>query len=284
MREPRVDRTLNQRRGRLAVDAYRAVGVAVIVAGLALVARAQPQPGDAAAAAPAAESPAGAPDTEPIEQKTFLSWMLEANGLLFGPLLLALSISMVALLTLNILQLRRENFIPSEFVNQFEGHLKEKRYQEAYDAARADPSFLARVLAAGLAKISGGYSPAIEAMQEVGEKENMTHEHRLSYLALIGTVSPMVGLMGTVYGMIDSFRVIASRPTTPSPSELAAGISTALFTTLEGLAIAIPAIAAYSILRNHIARMSLEVGIVSEGLMGRFSKVGPKSERETGKA
>jgi biopolymer transport protein ExbB len=121
-------------------------------------------------------------------------------------------------------------------------------------------------------------------MQEVGEKENMTHEHRLSYLALIGTVSPMVGLMGTVYGMIDSFRVIASRPTTPSPNELAAGISTALFTTLEGLAIAIPAIAAYSILRNHIARMSLEVGIVSEGLMGRFSKVGPKSEREGGKA
>jgi biopolymer transport protein ExbB len=78
-----------------------------------------------------------------------------------------------------------------------------------------------------------------------------------------------------VQGMIASFDVIANTPTgAPKPSELAEGISTALFTTLVGLFIAIPAIAAYNILRNRVARLVLEVGIVSEGLMSRFQKVG----------
>ena len=71
--------------------------------------------------------------------------------------------------------------------------------------------------------------------------------------------------------MIVSFKVIADHPdVTPKPYELADGISTALVTTLVGLAIAIPAIAAYNILRNRVSRLVLEVGIVSEGLMSRF--------------
>ena len=101
----------------------------------------------------------------------------------------------------------------------------------------------------------------------------MKLDHRLSYMALIGTISPMIGLFGTVYGMIKSFSVIANSPTQPKPSELAEGISTALFTTLVGLAIAIPAIAAYNVLRNRVSRLVLEVGIISEGLMSRFEKV-----------
>jgi biopolymer transport protein ExbB len=80
----------------------------------------------------------------------------------------------------------------------------------------------------------------------------------------------MVGLFGTVDGMISSFSVIAAGGATPKASELAEGISTALFTTLVGLAIAIPAIAAYNILKNRVSRLVLEVGIVSEDLLSRF--------------
>ena len=104
----------------------------------------------------------------------------------------------------------------------------------------------------------------------------MKLDHRLSYMALIGTLSPMIGLFGTVHGMINSFSVIANSPTTPKPSELAQGISTSLFTTLIGLLIAIPAIAFYSILKNRISRLVLEVGILSERLMSRFQNVGKK--------
>ncbi len=113
-------------------------------------------------------------------------------------------------------------------------------------------------------------------MQEVGEEETMKAEHRLSYIALIGSISPMVGLLGTVDGMVASFMVIASSDTTPKPSQLAEGISTALITTLVGLWLAIPAIMIYGILKNRLSRMILEVGIVSENLMSRFQTLGKK--------
>jgi len=183
----------------------------------------------------------------------------------------------VALLVMNILAARRDQIVPLTLVDGFEAHLNEKKYQEAYELAKSDDSFLGHVLAAGLAKLSKGYNQAIEAMQEVGEEENMRLEHRLSYIALIGSVAPMVGLLGTVDGMVQSFMVIANSSTTPKPSELADGISTALITTLVGLWIAIPAIAAFGILRNRFARLVLEVGILSEELMSRFADVGKKA-------
>ena len=215
-------------------------------------------------------APAGTQDT------TYLQWMGKALGPFYSIVFLALSFTLVALLVMNILTARRESILPAGLVEGFEAQLNEKQYQAAYELAKNDDSFLGQVLSAGLAKLSSGYQPAIEAMQEVGEEENMKLEHRLSYMALIGTISPMVGLLGTVQGMISSFSVIANSLTTPKPSELAAGISTALFTTLVGLFIAIPAIALYNILRNRVARLVLEVGIVSEGLMSRFSGVGGK--------
>ncbi len=212
-------------------------------------------------------------DTDP-EEISYLSWAADSLGLFFGLVFLGLSFTLVALFVMNLLTARRENMVPSDLVAGFEQHLAEKQFQEAYDLARSDESFLGQVLTAGLAKASSdGYSQAIEAMQEVGEEENMRLEHRLSYLALIGTLSPMIGLLGTVWGMIEAFKLIANTASgAPDPQALAQGISTALFTTLIGLALAIPALAAYNLLRNRVARLVLEVGIVSEGLMSRFQK------------
>jgi biopolymer transport protein ExbB len=207
------------------------------------------------------------------EERSFLTWMIEASGT-FGLLILLLSFIMVALIMMNILQVRRDNFVPQAFIESFEQRLNAKDYQGAYETARADESLVARVLAAGLSKLNLGYDKAVEGMQEVGDDENMALEHRLSYLALISAIAPMLGLMGTVSGMIATFRVIANSATTPKPAELAEGISSALFTTLEGLTVAIPAMVFYAILRNRIARFTLEVGMVSEGLMGRFAQAG----------
>jgi biopolymer transport protein ExbB len=208
-------------------------------------------------------------------EKKLLVWMWESLGWLYSLVFLSLSFTLVALFVMNLLTARRENVVPVSLIEGFETQLSEKRYQEAYDLASQDESFLGQVLSAGLGRLSAGYEKAIQAMQEVGEQENMKLEHRLSYMALIGTISPMVGLLGTVQGMISSFSVIATSPTTPKPADLAQGISTALFTTLVGLMIAIPAIAAHNILRNRVQRLVLEVGILSEGLMSRFSGVGP---------
>lgn len=213
--------------------------------------------------------------TEAVAQESYLSWMIRASGI-FGFLIMLLSFIMVALVVMNFLQVRRDNLLPAAFIESFEQKLAQKDYQGAYETAKADDSFVARVLAAGLSKLNRGYDEAIEGMQEVGEDENMALEHRLSYLALIGTIAPMLGLTGTVQGMIISFRVIATSTTQPKPSQLADGISTALFTTIEGLAVAIPAMVFYSLMRNRVARLVLEVGMISEGLMSRFSTMGKK--------
>ena len=256
-------------------------GTFLVVSGVALVdassAVAQEE-GEFAVDPGGADAPLGtgaaAPASSPQASKSRLRWMAEALGWFYSLVFLSLSFTLVALFVMNLLTARRENVVPVALVEGFEGHLNEKRYQEAYEMAKNDDSFLGQVLSAGLAKLSAGYDQAIEAMQEVGEEENMKLEHRLSYMALIGSISPMVGLLGTVQGMIASFSVIANATGAPKPSELAVGISTALFTTLVGLFIAIPAIAAYNILRNRVARLVLEVGILSEGLMSRFSNMG----------
>ncbi|MEQ8846526.1 MotA/TolQ/ExbB proton channel family protein [Botrimarina sp.] len=246
-----------------------------------------PAPGAQApdAQPPAAEAPAAAEAGEPAPTaapaaaaapppRSYLSWAVESLGVGYSVIFLLLSVTLVSLMVMNFVKTMRSNIAPPDLVEAFEAHLDAKQFSEAYELASSDESVLGRVLAAGLGKLSAGgdYPRAIEAMQEVGEEENMRLEHRLSYIALIGTISPMIGLLGTVQGMISSFNVIATSPTTPKPSELAEGISTALFTTAVGLAIAIPAIAFYNVFRNLLARRVLEVGILSEGLMSRFQK------------
>ncbi|MDG1873025.1 MAG: MotA/TolQ/ExbB proton channel family protein [Mariniblastus sp.] len=232
--------------------------------------------GSSLVAQEAAAAAGGAAENASPEEESLLGWLVGSLGWGYILLFLSLSFILVALFIMNLLSARREYVCPQHLVDGIEAHFDEKQYQEAYELAKTDESFLGNVLASGLARLTTGYDHAVGAMQEVGAEENMKLDHRLSYLALIGTISPMIGLFGTVHGMIRSFYTIANGGGTPDPNKLAEGISTALLTTLIGLAIAIPAIAAYNILRNRVQKLVLEVGITSENLMGRFEKVGKK--------
>jgi biopolymer transport protein ExbB len=233
-------------------------------------------PADQAAEATAdAAAPAAADGAAPaVQSRSFLAYIWNACGWVWGPAFLLVSFILVALIMMNLLQVRRDVLLPAQFVEEFEQKLNAKDFQGAYEYARGDDSFVARVLASGMSRLSRGYEEAVEGMQEAGEDENMSLEHRLSYVALIGTIAPMMGLMGTVQGMVNSFDKIAMSAVSPKPSDLAEGISTALVTTLIGLMLAIPAMVFHSILKNRIQRMVLEIGMVSESLMGRFAQVG----------
>lgn len=220
---------------------------------------------DAGADAGGGEAPAAAKP-----QKNMLRWTYDALGWRYTLAFLGLSFAFVALLIMCLLSARRDAICPSHLVEAFEAHCAEKRYQEAYELAKSDESVLGKVLSAGMARIGDGYDHATKAMQEMGEDENMRLEHRLSYLALIGTLAPMVGLLGTVDGMVASFSVIATSESTPKPSELATGISMALVTTLVGLVIAIPAIAIFNILKNRVTRLMLETGMFSDSLISKL--------------
>jgi len=232
----------------------------------------------ASGSGPVATTPIGVSDLPGRQgQMSHATWAFQALGLGYSVIFLTLGAALAGLFVMNVITSRRDHVVPVQLVESFASHLNERRYREAYETARSDESILGHVLAAGLAKLAAGYDRAVEAMQQVGEEESTKIEHRLSYLALIGTISPMVGLFGTVHGMIASFSVISSSTGQPSPSQLAVGISTALFTTLCGLFIAIPAIASYNVLRNRIHRLVCEMGILSEELMGRFERVGSEA-------
>lgn len=142
---------------------------------------------DAAAAGDGAAAADGAAKAEP---QSALGWLVNALGWLYILIFLTLSFILVALFIMNILSARREYVCPQHLVDGFEAHLDEKQYQEAYELSKTDESFLGNVLSAGLAKLSNSYPHAVAAMEEVGAEENMKLDHRLSYLALIGTIAP----------------------------------------------------------------------------------------------
>lgn len=222
------------------------------------------EPGAAAAAGD--DAPAGGPK----KSKSMLYTTYEALGLKYAIAFLAMSFLLVAVLVMLILAVRKDSFIPADLLQGVEASLNDSNLPAAVELVRADESFVGQVVSAGLGKLQTGKAQAMEAMQTVGEDETMKLEHKLGYLALIGNIAPMVGLLGTVDGMVASFGVIANSEQTPKPAKLAAGIQTALYTTLVGLVIAIPAIICYNLLRNRVQRMVVEAGNESEAMIDKF--------------
>ena len=212
-------------------------------------------------------------DEDAPKRDNYLAWMFRSLGWFFTIVFSLLSLSMVALIVMNVVSLRRSVLAPEALVEDFGALLDENKFQEAYELARDDESLLGKVLSTGLARVPNGFEKASQAMRDVEQEETMRLEHQLGYLALIGNLAPMIGLFGTVVGMIASFQAIASGGSAPSPQKLAEGIATALFTTELGLAIALPALAAFDILKNRLARFILDVSVISDNFMGRFSNV-----------
>lgn len=226
------------------------------------------QPAQEGGAAPANKDNGAAP----AKSTSVLSWTFNALGLVYTIAFLVISFVFLALVVMAVISARRDNMCPRDLVQAVEENLDSGNVQAAAELASNDESFLGQVLTAGFSRLDKGYAKAIEGMQEVGEEETMKLDHRLSYIALVGNISPMVGLLGTVDGMVRSFQVIATSNSTPKPAELAAGISTALITTLVGLVIAIPAIAIFNILRNRQQLLILEIGNASERIISRFEE------------
>ncbi len=224
-----------------------------------------------AAAQQAGPATPGTPENDDSpRQKNYLEFFFKALKIRYTLAFLVISFTFVAFLVMNLLGLRRDAICPPHLAAAFEAQLNENKLQEAFDLAKNDDSMLGQMLAAGMQNMQGGYEKAELAMSQVGEDENLKLEHRLSFLSLVGTIAPMVGLLGTVDGMVSSFMEIATSDTQPKPSQLAEGISTALITTLVGLILAIPAIIAFNLLKNRLTRLVMETGQQAGNLMSRF--------------
>jgi biopolymer transport protein ExbB len=217
------------------------------------------------AAAPKAEAAAPAPDTEtPATRKSYLWWVIEASGPI-GGCLLVLSIYFTALVIKLFMELRVTEAVPVALVERLENAIKERKFQEAYDACRDNESFLARLVRTGVANLPNGRAEAKEAMSDTQDEIVTSMEARISYLAIIGTLGPMIGLVGTIMGMISSFQEIAlASGAQPKPELVAKGISMALMITLEGVALSVPAIFFFAFFRNRIALMAMESAKVAD--------------------
>ena len=223
--------------------------------------KAEPAPPEAA---PPAAAAAPAESSSPPAKKSLLRWAIEASGPI-GLFLLCLSVYFTALVIKLFMELRLSEAVPAALVEKLEVAIKERKFQEAYDACRDNDSFLARLVRTGVANLPNGRAEAKEAMNATQDEVVTSMEARISYLAIIGTLGPMIGLVGTIAGMIASFQVIAtSEGAQPKPSQVAEGISTALFITLEGVSLSVPAIFFFALFRNRIALMAMESAKVAD--------------------
>ncbi|MBY0523391.1 MAG: MotA/TolQ/ExbB proton channel family protein [Gemmataceae bacterium] len=197
-----------------------------------------------------------------------LFWhIVKSAGIVFGPLLLLVSIGLVALIVLLAMDLRMGVAIPPGFVEEFTDTVNKRRFKEAFDMARNDNSFVARVMTAGMGRLQYGIEDSREAAFNMVESVKASKEQLIAYLATIGTLGPMLGLVGTVFGMILAFMELARPGSTPRPDKLADGISHALVVTLLGIGLSVPAIFCHAIFRNRLIRISMDVSNIADDLL-----------------
>jgi biopolymer transport protein ExbB len=187
-------------------------------------------------------------------------------GWFFGPLLLIVSTCMVALVILLTLDLRLSGAIPPAFVEDFTDTINKRKFKEAFEMAKEEGSYLGRVLTSGMGRLQYGLEDAREAANAMTESIKASKDQFITFLATIGTLGPLLGLMGTVYGMIQSFYVFHTTPN-PAANDLADGISHALAVTLLGVSISVPAIFFHAFFRNRLTRISMETGAVADDLL-----------------
>jgi biopolymer transport protein ExbB len=172
--------------------------------------------------------------------------MLVAGGPLMIPILLS-SFAMLLIVFERTFSLRRRRVVPRLFVERFLLQIRENALDrdDALERCEDESSHIARVFAAAVRKWG---KPAVEVEQAVldeGERIANVLRRYLRVLNGVSTVSPLLGLLGTVWGMIQAFNVIATSPAMGRAEMLAGGISVALLTTAAGLLVAIPALIFY---------------------------------------
>ncbi len=163
--------------------------------------------------------------------------------------ILGTSIIMVTLIIQNAIGFKKEKLAPPPLVDSLRQLVNSGNYQEAWETCNANKNYLANVMKAGLSRIGRGKEAVETAIAEHGLREATLLRTRNSYLSVIGVVSPMIGLLGTVIGMMGAFAVLGTSGT-GDPKTLANKISEVLLATAAGLFIAIPAFVSYYIFRN----------------------------------
>ncbi|MDA7978867.1 MAG: MotA/TolQ/ExbB proton channel family protein [Pirellulales bacterium] len=222
--------------------------ILVLVAGHGTPALAQPD--DAGSTATNQEQAADA------NQASF--WQIVLNSGPVGIVILLLSIGGAALVVEHVIHIRARVLMPTGLSEKVRETLKTGHVAQALQECQAEPSLLSYIIQSGLAEIDGKWTSIEKAMEDATAEQSARLYRKVEYLSVIGNLAPMLGLLGTVIGMVMAFRDVSTAQGAPQAKELAEGIYLALVTTVEGLIVAIPALAAFAYFRNRVDQLVAE--------------------------
>ena len=212
--------------------------------------------------APLAMAQDEASEGEPQVQKTTLIQLIKQGGWAMVPLGL-FSVLTVYFIVQNGLALREKVLLRPDMMPDFIKLMKDKKVLDAHALCKENETLFTYVFAAGLERCSTSgsinYGKVKEAIEEASTEEITQYMKAVDYLSIIGATAPMLGLLGTVSGMIKAFQTIGSKGM-GKPAELAGNIGEALVTTATGLIIAIPAMLAYFYFRNGFIKSTATLG------------------------
>lgn len=201
--------------------------------------------------------------------------LLRAGGLI-GYVIIALSIALVALIVEHVLTVRKRTMIPPGLAEEVQKLVAAGQLPQALETAQKDPSFLGYLLSAGLHEAPFGHASAEKAMEDAAIEQSARLSRKIEYFSLIGVLGPLLGLMGTVWGMIQAFSEFAEKAN-PQTADFAPGISEALVTTMFGLLLSVPAQTAFALCRNRIDEYVAETALVAASTIATLKKSGTPS-------
>lgn len=206
-------------------------------------------------------------------------------------MLVLASVALMSVIIQTLLQNRHSLYTPPELVTDLENLIGEKKYREAIDRAAADKSPFGQSMNWSLTQAGRGYDAMEEALFEKADAIANDRVRSLVWMEIAGAAGPMLGLFGTVYGMILAFTEMVAAGGAPKPAQLAGGIATALVCTFWGLVVGIPGVIAAAFFRVRIERLgahALDEGIrlISAFRPGasRSSSSSSKGERSSGRS
>ena len=172
--------------------------------------------------------------------------------------LLALSMTATYLVVEHLLTVRRQDLVPDRIQERLRQHFSEGKLSDAVKDCQGDGSFLSFVVLQGLSEHEGGWGAVEKALEDALAEQAARLLRKIEFLSVIGNIAPMIGLLGTVTGMIFAFQQVASSQGSAGAGDLAEGIYQALVTTVGGLLVAIPSLAAFAVLRNRLDQLIAE--------------------------
>jgi biopolymer transport protein ExbB len=200
-----------------------------------------------------------------------------AVGVTILVLLLGLSVAAAYLVFDQIMTLRKKEVLPEGLCESVRQSLARGSVADADAACQRQPSVLAYAILSGLSEVDSHWQQIEKAVEDAMSEQAARLMRRIEYLSVIGNIAPMVGLLGTVTGMIFAFQQVATTDGTAGAGDLAEGIYQALVTTVGGLIVAIPSLAAFAILRNRVDALMAEVAHQASHALMPIKRRGPRS-------